>query len=98
MSDHVHAEAVVELVLPIDFDEISWDVQSKGWFGAARLLWLGSEVVPEFFTPERFAFEIERDLAHQSAMVLKLVVVLPSLDRDALTTFAASPLAKELFT
>ncbi len=97
MSDHVRPEAVVELVLPDDFDEISWEVQAKGWFGAASLRWLGSEVIPEFFTPDRFAHEVERDLANQGAVVFKSVVLLRSLDRATLEAFAELPLAKDLF-
>jgi hypothetical protein len=65
-----------ELVLPEDYDDYAWEVESKGWYPSASVR-LGTREVPVmFYDPTRLAQDIEADLVgdHVSTFARLIVV------------------------
>jgi len=52
-----------ELVLPEDFDDDAWLLESKGWYPGASVRSGDREVAVTFYDPTRLAQDIEADLA-----------------------------------
>lgn len=71
-----------KLVLPHDFDEYGWEVESKGYFGEARLICSGRHYRLNFYDPARLAQEITDDLQRGACFFEPNLVVIPSVTRS----------------
>jgi hypothetical protein len=75
------------LVLPEGFDEFEWELESKGWFGGAHLLFGDRQVPVEFFDQTRLNQEISDALETSNCALFKNLIVVPVVTRRAM--FAA---------
>jgi hypothetical protein len=74
------------LVFPEGFDDYAWEVESKGWFGEARLTFMGRSYRMNFYEPVRLAQEIEAELERGSPFFEPNLVVVPSVTRQNMET------------
>jgi hypothetical protein len=56
-----------ELVLPSDFQDYAYEVESKGWYSGARLRCMGRQFSLTFYDPTRLRQEIEDELRRSPA-------------------------------
>jgi len=70
------------LDFPGDYDECASEVESKGWFGEARLRLLGKQYRLNFYDPERLRQEIASELQRGNFYFEPNLVVVPSLTRQ----------------
>jgi hypothetical protein len=70
------------LVFPEGFDDYAWEVESKGWFGDARLAFMGRSYRMNFYEPVRLAQEIEDELKRGRPFFEPNLVVVPSVTRQ----------------
>jgi hypothetical protein len=74
------------LVFPEGFDDYAWEVESKGWFGEARLTSMGRSYRIIFYEPVRLAQEIEDELKRGKPFLEQNLVVVPSVTRQNMET------------
>jgi hypothetical protein len=74
------------LVFPEWFDDHAWEVESKGWFGEAKLTFTGKSYRINFYDPVRLAQEIADELERGSPFFEPNLVVVPSVTRQDMET------------
>lgn len=73
-----------QLILPPDFDDYEWEVESKGYFEEAAVMIGGRALPVTFYEPTRLAQDIAEELdAGRVFSALRLIVV-ESVTRDAM--------------
>lgn len=77
MSDFV-------LRLPLDFDDYAWEVESKGWFEGAEVVWESRVIRLTFYDPVRLAEEIDEEAGASGAIAFRSLVVVPTVTREAM--------------
>lgn len=77
-------EAAVEysLILPENFDDYGWEVESKGYFSEAKLAFAGKLYPLHFYDAGRLSQEIESELQRGSAFFEPNLIVLHSVTRE----------------
>ena len=70
------------LTLPEDFEDYASEVQSKGWFSGATLLFAGKLYRLNFYDPVRLAQDVESELEGQDTFFEPNVVVVRSVTRE----------------
>lgn len=73
-----------ELVLPADFDDHGWLLESKGCYLDATVRWAGEDFMVSFYDPVRLAQEVEADLGTSGRAELTRVVVVGRLTGDSM--------------
>jgi hypothetical protein len=71
-----------ELILPPDFDDYAWEVESKGWFSGAVVKFSGKKYSLNFYDSSRLSQEIADELSAHPMFVEDNLVVLESIDRS----------------
>jgi hypothetical protein len=69
------------LILPQDFSDYEWEIESKGWFSAAKIQIDGVFYRLNFYDPVRLAQEVESSLQNGVAFFEPNLVVVPSLTK-----------------
>jgi hypothetical protein len=70
-----------QLVLPNDFDEYAWEVESKGWFNAIAEF-DGNRYQISFYDPTRLSQDIEDELDENPIFYESNLLVVKSVDRS----------------
>jgi hypothetical protein len=70
-----------QLVIPDDFDDYSWEVESKGWFNGAMAIFEGVHYRVVFYDPIRLAQEIEDELKENSVFFESNRLVVNAVNR-----------------
>lgn len=83
-----------ELVLPEDFREYAWEIESKGVFWDARVRYDGKEFAVVFYEPERLAQDASEELNEGNPFFEKNVIVISKVTESEMNT-AISRLAKD---
>lgn len=73
-----------ELVLPPDFQDYAWEVESKGWFSEAVLLHLNKRYRLNFYNPVRLVQEIGDSLRSQPLFIVPNLLVVNSITETAM--------------
>lgn len=73
-----------ELVLPADFQDYAWEVESKGWFSGAVLQHLNNRYPLTFYDPGRLAQEIGDVLLRQPLFIEPNLLVVESITEAAM--------------
>lgn len=94
MSDHEPGQP--ELILPTDFDDHGWLLESKGCYLDATVRWADRDFTVSFYDPVRLAQEVEADLEASGCAELARVVVVGRLTGDSMKA-AARALAPNFF-
>jgi hypothetical protein len=85
-----------ELILPTDFDDYAWEVESKGYFWDASVR-IGVRVVPvAFYEPTRLAQDIADELAAGRAFTASRLIVLERVTLEGMRD-AVARAPSELF-
>jgi hypothetical protein len=77
------------LDFPEGYEEYACEVESKGWFGDARLSFSGRRYRLNFYDPVRLAQEIESELQRGRCFLEPNLVVVRSLTRPNMEAAAA---------
>lgn len=85
-----------QLILPADFADYEWEVESKGYFTDAAVR-IGQRDVPViFYEPTRLAQDIDEDLTSGRNFFVARLFVVPRVTRESmLSAVAAAP--EEIF-
>lgn len=83
-----------ELVLPDDFDEYAWEVESKGVFWDVRVRYGGREYPVTFYEPERLAQDAAEELDEGKPFFEPNIIVVRKVSKDAMIA-AVAELAKD---
>ncbi|MDZ4150890.1 hypothetical protein [Methylicorpusculum sp.] len=70
-----------QLIFPDDFDDYSWEVESKGWFNGAIAIFEGVHYSVVFYDPIRLAQEIEDELKETPAFFENNLIVVNVVNR-----------------
>lgn len=71
-----------KLELPDDFDDYSWEVESKGWFSLAVAEIDNNRYEINFYDPVRLSQEIESEFEYTSSVFYeKNLLIIPTVDR-----------------
>jgi hypothetical protein len=65
-----------ELVLPTDFDDYAWELESKGYFGEAAVRIGDQQVGVTFYEPTRLSQDIAEELAAGRPFAVPRLLVL----------------------
>ena len=84
MSDRVQVMSDFLLRFPLDFDDYGWEVESKGWFDGAEVLWEGAVIRLTFYDPVRLAEEVNEELGASRTPTFRNLVVVPVVTRYAM--------------
>ena len=76
---HEHSPDVPRLLLPADFDDYGWEVESKGVFSDGAVALGDHDVKVTFYDPERLKQDIESDLARDPYVAFERLVVVESV-------------------
>ena len=71
-----------QLILPQNFDEYAWEVESKGWFSGARIRFEGKDYILTFYDAVRLVQEIEAEFLRGGVFFEPNLVVVKSLTRQ----------------
>jgi hypothetical protein len=82
------------LVLPADFDDYAWEVESKGVFWDVRMQYGGLEYPLTFYEPQRLAQDIADQLKEGRLFFEPNVVVVTKVTRETMR-LAAQALVRE---
>lgn len=83
-----------ELILPDDFDDYAWEVESKGVFWDLRIRHNDQEYTATFYTPERLAQDASERLSEGKPFFEQNMIVVKDITRDAMA-MALSELARD---
>jgi hypothetical protein len=72
------------LVLPEDFDDYAWEVESKGVFWDVRLRYEGREYPLTFYEPQRLAQDVADQLEESPIFFERNIVVVKKVTRAAM--------------
>ena len=70
------------LELPEDFDDYAWEVESKGWFGDARVRLGSRSYQVTFYDPTRLAQELDDELKGAAVFIERNLLVVRRVDRE----------------
>jgi hypothetical protein len=70
-----------KLILPHDFDDYAWEVESKGCFDDVLLEYQGKTYKLNFYDPIRLAQEISDELIVNDVFIEYNLLVIKSVDR-----------------
>jgi hypothetical protein len=73
-----------ELVLPLDFQDYAWEVESKGWFDGAVLFHLNNRYRLTFYDSVRLGQEIGEELRRQPLFIEPNLLVVESVTEAAM--------------
>jgi hypothetical protein len=73
------------LRLPPDFDDYGWEVESKGWFDGADVVWEDRIIRISFYDPARLAEDVAEQLSGPGVVAFRNLVVVPVVTREAMT-------------
>lgn len=73
-----------ELVLPEDFADYGWEVESKGVFWDAVVRRGERRATVTFYDPTRLAQNLSKELVSEQEVLLSGVIVLPKLTMQAM--------------
>jgi len=76
--------ASYELILPADFDEHEWEVEAKGWFAGASIIFNGYNIPLCFYDPARLVQEVESSLSSGRFFFEKNLIVVNLINRKNL--------------
>ena len=71
-----------KLELPDDFDDYSWEVESKGWFDDAIAVFDGNRYRVAFYDQARLAQDIDEELDGSTVFFEPNLLVVKSVDRN----------------
>jgi hypothetical protein len=77
------------LIFPDEFEQYAWELESKGWFGEARLEFQGRRYRLTFYAPTRLGQEIEEELQRGGFFFEPNLVVVPTVTRQNMEKAAA---------
>jgi hypothetical protein len=86
------------LVLPVDFDDYAWEIEAKGWFNDAVVMYEGEKYRITFYDVARLSQDIEEALSAHAAFVEKNIVILNSVTREAMEHAIEFIAASDCFT
>jgi hypothetical protein len=67
---------------PINFEDYSWELESKGWFCGLEVV-IGNEVFkPTFYDPTRLIQDVKEDLANGHPFTLSRLIVIDHVCRE----------------
>ena len=72
------------LRFPPDFDDYGWEVESKGWFDGADVVWEGAVIRVSFYDPVRLAEEIDEEIGASRTPAFRNLIVVPAVTREAM--------------
>lgn len=72
------------LRFPPDFDDYAWEVESKGWFDGADVVWEGAVIRVTFYDPVRLAEEIDEEIAASRTPAFRNLILVPTVTREAM--------------
>jgi hypothetical protein len=72
------------LRFPPDFDDYGWEVESKGWFGGADVVWDGAVIQLTFYDPVRLAEEIGEEIGASRTPAYRNLILVPVVTRGAM--------------
>lgn len=78
------------LDFPQGFDDYASEVKSKGWFGEARLSFLGRRYRLNFYDPARLGQEIDAEIQRRRVFFEPNLVVIPTLTRASMESAVAA--------
>lgn len=78
------AGSAFQLHLPDDFDAYAWEVEAKGWYPDAILIFDGKRYVLNFYDAMRLAQSVEGDVSQDSLFFEPNVIVIPVVTRAAM--------------
>lgn len=81
------------LVLPENFDDYAWEVESKGVFWDVHLRYRGREYPLTFYDPQRLAQDVADQLEEGPLFFERNIVVVRKVTREAMV-LAAQELAR----
>ncbi|TNB76374.1 hypothetical protein FHJ30_02045 [Arthrobacter sp. BB-1] len=85
-----------ELVLPQDFSDYAWEVESKGYFDAA--VRLGDSLIPvSFYDPVRLQQEIADDIESDRLFTIRRLLVIEVVTVENMK-WAVAEAADDFFT
>jgi hypothetical protein len=76
------------LVLPEDFDDYAWEIESKGVFWDVRLRYEGREYPLTFYEPQRLAQDVQDQLEERPIFFERNIVVVRKVTRAAMDVAA----------
>jgi hypothetical protein len=82
------------LVLPEDFDDYAWEIESKGVFWDVRLRYGGREYPLTFYEPQRLAQDVADQLEERPIFFERNIVVVRKVTKAAMD-LAAQELVRE---
>src|SRR5438067_1813400 len=80
----MHMEEHPLLVLPEDFDDYAWDVESKGVFWDVRMRYGGREYQLTFYEPQRLIQDMADQLEESPLFFERNLVVVRKVTREAM--------------
>jgi hypothetical protein len=72
------------LVLPADFDEVAWLIETEGWFAGVTIEAGTDRYRPEFYDPVRLAQTIADEVRRSGIAVVENIIVVPAVTLDAI--------------
>lgn len=82
-----------ELVLPPDFEDYAWEVESKGVFWDATVRVGDGSVAVTFYDPARLSQEVNDELNDRSSVELVRTLIVPSVtEKQMRDAVARAPL------
>ena len=70
-----------QLIFPEDFADCEWELESKGWYSGARLLFEGKHYRLNFYDPGRLGQEIADELRRRGVHFEPNIVVVPAVTK-----------------
>jgi hypothetical protein len=69
------------LIFPEDYEDYAWEVESKGWFGEARLEFSGRSYRLNFYEPVRHRQEVESELLRRDVFFEPNLIIVPLVSK-----------------
>lgn len=78
---------------PADFEDYSWELESKGWFSGLLVIVNGKTFRPSFYDPVRLSQDIEEEIAAVGFFSEPSLIVVDRVCRESMVS-AIAKLAK----
>ncbi len=71
---------------PLDFDNFSWELESKGWFAGIEIIVEDKILRPTFYDPVRLAQDISAEISRSHLFIESHIIVIPQVTPDAMAS------------
>lgn len=77
------------LVWPVDFDDYSWELESKGWFAGLEIIVATEVLRPTFYDPVSLAQDVAAEMSSSKVFAESCVVVVDRVTRSSIESAVA---------